>query len=70
MHVILLPQKLLERTRARRENLQRKMADRPTAANRPMAKRTRDPLADTNGVISEPAIEKGSVLLNFFCCML
>ncbi|KAG1947051.1 anillin isoform X3 [Pimephales promelas] len=51
-------EKLLERTRARRENLQRKMADRPTAANRPMAKRTRDPLADTNGVISEPAIEK------------
>ncbi|XDV34761.1 hypothetical protein PO909_004889 [Leuciscus waleckii] len=51
-------EKLLERTRARRENLQRKMADRPTAANRPMAKRTRDPLADTNSVISEPTIEK------------
>ncbi|XP_058609985.1 anillin isoform X3 [Onychostoma macrolepis] len=51
-------EKLLERTRARRENLQRKMAERPTAANRPMAKRTREPLADTNSVISEPTIEK------------
>ncbi|XP_016296217.1 actin-binding protein anillin-like isoform X4 [Sinocyclocheilus anshuiensis] len=50
--------KLLERTRARRENLQRKMAERPTAANRPMAKRTREPLTDTNSVISEPTIEK------------
>ncbi|XP_077052270.1 anillin isoform X3 [Siphateles boraxobius] len=48
-------EKLLERTRARRENLQRKMADRPTAANRPMAKRTRDPLADTNSVITLPS---------------
>uniref|UniRef100_A0A8C2BZ53 Anillin n=1 Tax=Cyprinus carpio TaxID=7962 RepID=A0A8C2BZ53_CYPCA len=46
------------RTRARRENLQRKMAERPTAANRPMAKRTREPLTDTNSVISEPTIEK------------
>ncbi|XP_067268150.1 anillin isoform X3 [Chanodichthys erythropterus] len=51
-------EKLLERTRARRENLQRKMAERPTAANRPMTKRTREPLADTNSVISEPTIEK------------
>uniref|UniRef100_A0A671N9V1 Anillin n=1 Tax=Sinocyclocheilus anshuiensis TaxID=1608454 RepID=A0A671N9V1_9TELE len=51
-------EKLLERTRARRENLQRKMAERPTAANRPMAKRTREPLTDTNSVISEPTIEK------------
>uniref|UniRef100_A0A673LH71 Anillin n=1 Tax=Sinocyclocheilus rhinocerous TaxID=307959 RepID=A0A673LH71_9TELE len=51
-------EKLLERTRARRENLQRKMAERPTAANRPMAKRTREPLIDTNSVISEPTIEK------------
>ncbi|XP_051727625.1 anillin isoform X3 [Ctenopharyngodon idella] len=50
--------KLLERTRARRENLQKKMAERPTAANRPMAKRTREPLTDTNSVISEPTIEK------------
>ncbi|XP_073677907.1 anillin [Garra rufa] len=51
-------EKLLERTRARRENLQRKMAERQTAANRPMAKRTREPLTDTNSVISEPTIEK------------
>ncbi|XP_051527244.1 anillin-like isoform X2 [Myxocyprinus asiaticus] len=51
-------EKLLERTRARRENLQRKMADRPTSANRSMAKRTREPLTDTNSVISEPPIEK------------
>uniref|UniRef100_A0A671QN79 Anillin n=1 Tax=Sinocyclocheilus anshuiensis TaxID=1608454 RepID=A0A671QN79_9TELE len=36
----------------------RKMAERPTAANRPMAKRTREPLTDTNSVISEPTIEK------------
>ncbi|RXN05396.1 actin-binding anillin isoform X2 [Labeo rohita] len=34
------------------------MAERPTAANRPMAKRTREPLTDTNSVISEPTIEK------------
>ncbi len=40
------------------------MAERPTAANRPMAKRTREPLADTNSVISEPTIEKGLVLLH------
>ncbi|ROK35852.1 Anillin [Anabarilius grahami] len=48
-------EKLLERTRARRENLQRKMAERPTAANRPMAKRTREPLSDTNSVIILPS---------------
>ncbi|XP_054462190.1 anillin isoform X2 [Anoplopoma fimbria] len=47
-------EKLLERTRARRENLQKKMADRPNAANRQMVKRPREPLADTNSVISEP----------------
>ncbi|KAE8282366.1 Anillin [Larimichthys crocea] len=51
-------EKLLERTRARRENLQKKMADRPNAANRQMAKRPREPLADTNSVISEPVIDK------------
>lgn len=51
-------EKLLERTRARRENLQKKMAERPNAANRPMVKRPREPLADTNSVISEPAIDK------------
>ncbi|KAI3358766.1 hypothetical protein L3Q82_014730, partial [Scortum barcoo] len=50
--------KLLERTRARRENLQKKMAERPNAANRQMVKRPREPLADTNGVISEPVIDK------------
>ncbi|XP_036285742.1 anillin isoform X2 [Pipistrellus kuhlii] len=43
-------EKLLERTRARRENLQRKMAERPTAAPRtvPLAKRTREPLAEAS----------------------
>ncbi|XP_026112934.1 anillin-like isoform X3 [Carassius auratus] len=51
-------EKLLERTRARRENLQRKMAERPTTAKLPMAKRTREPLTDTNSVISELTIEK------------
>ncbi|XP_034747774.1 anillin isoform X3 [Etheostoma cragini] len=51
-------EKLLERTRARRENLQKKMAERPNAANRQMVKRLREPLADTNSVMSEPAIDK------------
>ncbi|KAM7383764.1 hypothetical protein PAMA_011222 [Pampus argenteus] len=51
-------EKLLERTRARRENLQKKMAERPNAANRQMTKRPREPLADTNSVISEPVIDK------------
>ncbi|XP_023606798.1 anillin isoform X3 [Myotis lucifugus] len=43
-------EKLLERTRARRENLQRKMAERPTAAPRsvPPAKRAREPLAEAS----------------------
>ncbi|KAL3044243.1 hypothetical protein OYC64_003978 [Pagothenia borchgrevinki] len=48
-------EKLLERTRARRENLQKKMADRPNAASRAMVKR---PLADTNSVINETLSEK------------
>ncbi|XP_054427286.1 anillin [Pteronotus mesoamericanus] len=41
-------EKLLERTRARRENLQRKLAERPTAAPRSAApaKRARQPLAE------------------------
>ncbi|KAM9216875.1 anillin isoform 3-T3 [Dugong dugon] len=41
-------EKLLERTRARRENLQRKMAERPTPAARSMihAKRIREPLLE------------------------
>ncbi|XP_034401463.1 anillin isoform X2 [Cyclopterus lumpus] len=51
-------EKLLERTRARRENLQKKMAERPNAANRQMVKRPREPLADTNSVIIEPVIDK------------
>lgn len=51
-------QKLLERTRARRENLQKKIGDRPNSANRAMAKR---PLADTNSVSSQPVIDKGMV---------
>lgn len=55
-------QKLLERTRARRENLQKKMAERPNAANRQMAKR---PLTDTNSLISESAIDKGRKHLCF-----
>ncbi|KAM7121531.1 anillin isoform 1-T1 [Molossus nigricans] len=43
-------EKLLERTRARRENLQRKMAERPTAAPRSvsLAKRAREPLAEAS----------------------
>ncbi|XP_062970016.1 anillin isoform X2 [Cynocephalus volans] len=43
-------EKLLERTRARRENLQRKMAERPTAAARSAthAKRSREPLTETS----------------------
>ncbi|KAM9838593.1 anillin [Aulostomus maculatus] len=51
-------EKLLERTRARRENLQKKMAERPNTANRQMVKRPREPLADTNSVISEPVGDK------------
>nr|XP_020441634.1 LOW QUALITY PROTEIN: anillin-like [Monopterus albus] len=51
-------EKLLERTRARRENLQKKMAERPSAANRQMVKRPREPLADTNSMISEPLTDK------------
>ncbi|KAI5615934.1 anillin, partial [Silurus asotus] len=51
-------QKLLERTRARRENLQKKMAERPTAANRQMNKRSREPLTETNSVLGQPPAEK------------
>uniref|UniRef100_A0A8D0VR41 Anillin n=1 Tax=Sus scrofa TaxID=9823 RepID=A0A8D0VR41_PIG len=42
--------KLLERTRARRENLQRKMAERPIPAARSMthAKRVREPLSEAS----------------------
>ncbi|XP_036720282.1 anillin isoform X4 [Balaenoptera musculus] len=43
-------EKLLERTRARRENLQRKMAERPTPAARSatQAKRLREPLSEAS----------------------
>ncbi|XP_047418732.1 anillin isoform X2 [Sciurus carolinensis] len=43
-------EKLLERTRARRENLQKKMAERPTAAARSVihAKRAREPLSEAS----------------------
>nr|XP_020145493.1 anillin isoform X2 [Microcebus murinus] len=43
-------EKLLERTRARRENLQRKMAERPVAAARSIthAKRAREPLSEAS----------------------
>uniref|UniRef100_A0A667ZIF2 Anillin n=1 Tax=Myripristis murdjan TaxID=586833 RepID=A0A667ZIF2_9TELE len=38
------------------------MAERPTAANRQMAKRSREPLAEANSVISEPVIDKAPQL--------
>uniref|UniRef100_A0A8C5MSP5 Anillin n=1 Tax=Leptobrachium leishanense TaxID=445787 RepID=A0A8C5MSP5_9ANUR len=52
-------EKLLERTRARRENLQKKMADRPTAGTRaaPVNKRPREPLTETNQQPLAPAEE-------------
>ena len=53
---VIFKQKLLERTRARRENLQKKMAERPNAASRGMVKR---PLADTNNMTIEPVFDKG-----------
>uniref|UniRef100_A0A3Q1B8Q1 Anillin n=1 Tax=Amphiprion ocellaris TaxID=80972 RepID=A0A3Q1B8Q1_AMPOC len=40
------------------ENLQKKMAERPNAANRQMVKRPREPLAETNSVITESVIDK------------
>ncbi|NXQ25528.1 ANLN protein, partial [Alaudala cheleensis] len=55
----LTPQKLLERTRARRENLQRKMAERPKAGVRPtmQTKRAREPLAETGNQAPLPSDE-------------
>ncbi|XP_054984509.1 anillin [Sorex araneus] len=55
-------EKLLERTRARRENLQRKMAERPTAAPRAgaQAKRAREPLSDANNRQPTPGGEEKS----------
>nr|Q801E2.1 RecName: Full=Anillin [Xenopus laevis]AAO31737.1 contractile ring component anillin [Xenopus laevis] len=52
-------EKLLERTRARRENLQKKMADRPTAGTRTAAlnKRPREPLLEANHQPPAPAEE-------------
>ncbi|KAK0147609.1 Anillin [Merluccius polli] len=51
-------EKLLERTRARKENLQRIKAERATAANRQMTKRAREPLAETNSILTEPVLDK------------
>lgn len=58
--LLLCNQKLLERTRARRENLQKKMAERPNAANRQQVKRSREPLADTNSLMSAAPTDKGT----------
>lgn len=43
------------------------MAERPNAANRQMVKRPREPLADTNSVISEPLIDKGVIIVVLQC---
>ncbi|VCW79479.1 unnamed protein product, partial [Gulo gulo] len=55
-------EKLLERTRARRENLQRKMAERPTAAARSVthAKRAREPLSEASNQQPLPSSEEKS----------
>ncbi|NWR55169.1 ANLN protein, partial [Bucorvus abyssinicus] len=52
-------QKLLERTRARRENLQKKMAERPKVGARPtvQTKRVREPLLETGNQASLPGEE-------------
>ncbi|NXT13478.1 ANLN protein, partial [Prunella fulvescens] len=52
-------QKLLERTRARRENLHRKMAERPKIGVRPtmQTKRAREPLAETGNQAPLPGDE-------------
>ncbi|NWQ77872.1 ANLN protein, partial [Columbina picui] len=49
-------QKLLERTRARRENLQKKMAERPKVGVRPtiQTKRVREPLLETGNQAALP----------------
>ncbi|NWY10082.1 ANLN protein, partial [Aphelocoma coerulescens] len=54
-----ITQKLLERTRARRENLQRKMAERPKMGARPtmQTKRAREPLADAGNQAPLPGDE-------------
>ncbi|XP_004676914.1 PREDICTED: actin-binding protein anillin [Condylura cristata] len=55
-------EKLLERTRARRENLQRKMAERPKAAPRSGAhiKRAREPLSEASNQQPLPGSEEKS----------
>ncbi|XP_077915587.1 anillin isoform X2 [Halichoerus grypus] len=55
-------EKLLERTRARRENLQRKMAERPAAAARSVthAKRAREPLSEASNQQPLPGSEEKS----------
>uniref|UniRef100_A0A672V1D8 Anillin n=1 Tax=Strigops habroptila TaxID=2489341 RepID=A0A672V1D8_STRHB len=52
--------KLLERTRARRENLQKKMAERPKMGARPtmQTKRVREPLLETGNQVPLPAEEE------------
>ncbi|NWW94199.1 ANLN protein, partial [Rhynochetos jubatus] len=52
-------QKLLERTRARRENLQKKMAERPKMGARPtmQTKRVREPLLETGNQAPLPGEE-------------
>ncbi|KFQ11278.1 Actin-binding protein anillin, partial [Haliaeetus albicilla] len=52
-------QKLLERTRARRENLQKKMAERPKTGLRPtmQTKRVREPLLETGNQAPLPGEE-------------
>ncbi|XP_062353267.1 anillin [Cinclus cinclus] len=52
-------EKLLERTRTRRENLQRKMAERPKMGARPtmQTKRAREPLAETGNQAPLPGHE-------------
>ncbi|NXA09293.1 ANLN protein, partial [Sapayoa aenigma] len=54
-----ITQKLLERTRARRENLQKKMAERPKMGARPtmQSKRVREPLVETGNQASLPGEE-------------
>ncbi|XP_009556176.2 anillin isoform X2 [Cuculus canorus] len=53
-------EKLLERTRARRENLQKKMAERPKMGVRPtvQTKRVREPLLETGNQASLPGEEE------------
>ncbi|XP_053119203.1 anillin isoform X2 [Hemicordylus capensis] len=50
-------EKLLEQTRARRENLQKKMAGRPTARPAMQAKRSREPLSEAGNQPLQPSEE-------------